>query len=158
MATLLLRLAAPMQAWGVDSKFEVRQTMREPSKSGVIGMLASALGCRRNELPKKLLGLRMSVRVDQEGQLLEDFHAVHGIAADEAGRIAREADGKVKPAKNRDFITTRQYLCDAVFLVALEEDDATYLAVLADAIKRPVYPLFLGRRSCPPTLPIVLGV
>ena len=34
MATLLLRLAAPLQAWGADSKFETRKTGREPTKSG----------------------------------------------------------------------------------------------------------------------------
>ena len=47
MATLLLRLAAPLQAWGADSKFETRKTNREPTKSGVIGLLAAALGLRR---------------------------------------------------------------------------------------------------------------
>ena len=49
MATLLLRLAAPLQAWGADSKFETRKTAREPTKSGVIGLLAAALGLRRDE-------------------------------------------------------------------------------------------------------------
>ena len=44
MATLLLRLAAPLQSWGADSKFEVRKTNREPTKSGVLGLLAAALG------------------------------------------------------------------------------------------------------------------
>ena len=47
MATLLLRLAAPLQSWGADSKFEVRKTNREPTKSGVLGLLAAALGYRR---------------------------------------------------------------------------------------------------------------
>ena len=44
MATLLLRLAAPLQSWGSDSKFETRKTDREPTKSGVVGLLAAALG------------------------------------------------------------------------------------------------------------------
>lgn len=47
MATLLLRLAAPLQSWGSDSKFETRKTDREPTKSGVVGLLAAALGLRR---------------------------------------------------------------------------------------------------------------
>lgn len=158
MATLLLRLAGPMQAWGVDSKFETRQSLREPSKSGVIGLLAAALGCRRDQLPPQLLGLRMAVRVDQEGQLLTDFHMVHGIAADDMGRIARSADGRRKPARNRDFVTKRQYIHDAVFVVALEHEDAQWLGELADTLRAPAFPLFLGRRSCPPTLPLVLGV
>ena len=49
MATLLLRLAAPMQAWGCGSKFDTRRTNREPTKSGVVGLLAAALGIRREQ-------------------------------------------------------------------------------------------------------------
>lgn len=72
MATLLLRLAAPLQAWGADSKFETRKTGREPTKSGVIGLLAAALGLRRDESEAltRLTGLRFGVRVEREGQLL----------------------------------------------------------------------------------------
>ena len=158
MATLLLRLAAPMQSWGIDSKFETRRTMREPSKSGVIGLLAAALGCKRDKLPDFLRRLQMTVRVDQEGQITEDFHAVHGIDADEMGRIPLDKDGKPKSTKKRDFITYRDYLCDAVFLVALQSDEEEQLAELADALAHPAFPLFLGRRSCPPTLPLLLGV
>ena len=76
MATLLLRLAAPLQAWGADSKFETRKTNREPTKSGVIGLLAAALGLRRDESEglARLTGLRFGVRVEREGQLLVDYH------------------------------------------------------------------------------------
>ena len=49
MSTLLLRLAAPLQSWGASSKFGRRATEREPTKSGVIGLVAAALGIRRTE-------------------------------------------------------------------------------------------------------------
>lgn len=77
MSTLLLRLAGPLQSWGTDSKFEVRRTENEPSKSGVIGLVAAALGIRRNEEISELNSLRMGVRVDQEGKLMRDFHTAH---------------------------------------------------------------------------------
>lgn len=48
MSTLLLRLAAPLQSWGIDSKFDIRRTGREPSKSGVIGLICAALGIKRD--------------------------------------------------------------------------------------------------------------
>ena len=72
MATLLLRLAAPLQSWGSDSKFETRKTDREPTKSGVVGLLAAALGLRRDDTEglARLNGLRFAVRADQEGSLL----------------------------------------------------------------------------------------
>ena len=80
MAVLLLRLAAPLQAWGSNSKFIIRNTEREPTKSGVVGMLAAALGIQRNDDPKKLeplTALRFGVRAEKEGRLLKDFHMVH---------------------------------------------------------------------------------
>ena len=139
MSTLLLRLAAPIQSWGNDSRFEVRRTGKEPTKSGVIGLLAAALGRSRADSLDDLCSLRFGVRVDQEGQLLRDFHTAR-------------RDSKTS------YVTTRYYLCDAVFLVGLESKDETLLRKLDHALQSPVYPLFLGRRSCPPTLPITLGI
>ena len=79
MATLLLRLAAPLQSWGADSKFETRKTNREPTKSGVIGLLAAALGLRRDDAAglARLNGLHFAVRADREGSLLVDFHTAN---------------------------------------------------------------------------------
>ncbi len=139
MSTLLLRLAAPLQSWGSDSKFDVRTTGREPSKSGVIGMLAAALGIRRDdkEALETLSRIRFGIRADREGQYLHDFHMAHSAKT--------------------SYVTHRYYLSDAVFLCGLEADDRT-LERLSFALMHPVYPLFLGRRSCPPTLPLVLGI
>lgn len=139
MSTLLLRLAAPMQAWGSDSRFEVRRTGREPTKSGVIGLLAAALGRSRADSIDDLCQLRFGVRVDQEGQLLRDFHTAH-------------------QGEKTAYVTERYYLCDAVFLVGLESANRALLEGLEQALQSPVFPLFLGRRSCPPTLPIALGI
>ena len=139
MATLLLRLAAPLQAWGIDSKFDTRKTGREPSKSGVIGLLAAALGYRRYETDRlaALNDLRFGVRTDREGKLLRDFH------------MARGADSS--------YVTYRYYLSDAVFLAGFE-GGRERLEEIANALSSPVFPLFLGRRSCSPTLPLCLGV
>lgn len=139
MSTLLLRLAAPMQAWGSDSRFETRRTGREPTKSGVVGLLAAALGRSRADSVDDLCRLRFGVRVDQEGQLLRDFHTAH-----QGDKTA--------------YVTERYYLCDAAFLVGLESEDRAFLETLERALRAPAFPLFLGRRSCPPTLPIALGI
>ena len=142
MAVLLLRLAAPLQSWGNDdSKFETRKTWREPSKSGVIGMIAAALGYKRYETEKilELNKLRFGVRVDREGKLLRDFHK------------AKSSD------KDKIYVTYRYYLADAIFLVGLEGKRET-LERISEAVSHPVFPLYLGRRSCQPTLPIDLGI
>ena len=63
-------------------------------------------------------------------------------------------------AKSRDtsYVTYRHYLQDAVFLAGLESGDEALLRELEAALRHPVYPLYLGRRSCPPTLPLCLGI
>lgn len=155
MATLLLRLAAPLQSWGSSSKFEVRKTNREPTKSGVVGLLAAALGLRRDNTRElsQLNRLRLAVRVDQEGTLLMDYHTANNPTPDEV-RQARRENKKV----GAPYVTKRYYLADAIFLIGLESENEELLQRLSRALKHPVYPLFLGRRSCPPTLPLCLGV
>ena len=139
MSTLLLRLAAPLQSWGVASKFDTRDTAREPTKSGVIGLLAAALGRSRTENLDDLKELYFGVRIDQPGTLLRDYHT------------ARKKKNKAS------FVTTRYYLADAVFLVGLEGEE-NFLQKLAAALDNPVFPLYLGRRSCPPAGRLVLGL
>ena len=87
MSVLLLRLAGPMQSWGTSSRFTERDTRREPSKSGVIGLACAALGKPRQEKPEhadrwptleELSDLRMGVRVDLEGQVRKDYQTAGG--------------------------------------------------------------------------------
>lgn len=137
MATLLLRLAAPLQSWGSSSKFEIRTTEKMPTKSGVVGMLAAALGLRRDADLSRLNALKFGVRADREGEDITDFHMAH--------------------SEKSSYVTYRHYLCDAVFLAGLEGEEEL-LKELEVALQNPQFPLFLGRRSCPPTLPVVMGI
>lgn len=137
MPTLLIRLAAPLQSWGSNSKFEIRTTEKMPTKSGVTGMLAAALGLKRDADLSELSGLRFGVRADREGEDITDFHMAH--------------------SEKSSYVTYRHYLCDAVFLAGLE-GERILLEKLENALTNPRFPLFLGRRSCPPTLPIVVGI
>ena len=138
MSTLLLRFAGPMRAWGADSRFDVCRTNREPTKSGVIGLLSAALGWRRDAPLDTLEALQFGVRVDREGVLLRDFHMV---------RSAKTA-----------YVTTRYYLCDAVFLTGVFSEDEALMQRLAEAVSHPAFPLFLGRRACPPEGRVFLGL
>jgi CRISPR system Cascade subunit CasD len=132
MTALLLRLAAPLQSWGTSSRFARRGTDPVPSKSGIVGLLAAAQGCRRTDPLEELLGLRMAVRTEQPGRLERDFQT----AARHGERMSFS-------------LSTRHYLADAVFLAAVQGEDAL-LEGLQEALRRPHFPLYLGRRSCPP--------
>lgn len=140
MPTLLLRLAGPMQAWGTTSRFDERDTQLEPSKSGVIGLVCAALGRDRAEEIDDLARLRMGVRVDREGVLMRDFQTATGIVS---------AEGAVKPG--RTVVSPRYFLADGVFLAGLEGGDANWLLAIHSALQSPTWPLFLGRRSFPPS-------
>ncbi len=140
MATLLLRLAGPLQSWGTRSRFSDRDTERFPSKSGVVGLLCAALGRPRSEPVDDLARLRMAARADLPGRLETDYHVTQDVpTADGSGR--------------RTLPSYRHYLADAVFLIGLEGDD-TLLAEVDQHLCRPVWPLFLGRKACPPSPPV----
>lgn len=160
MSVLLLRLAAPLQAWGVAGRHNTRGTELAPTKSGVVGMLANALGRRRTDPVDDLAGLRFGVRVDRAGELVVDYHTVSGASrapTDEAAqRLPRAAGGTLKKGDSTK-VTRRYYLSDAVFVVGLE-GERSHLVDLEAALRRPRRPLYLGRRSCPPVPPVVLGL
>lgn len=152
MPTLLLRLAGPMQSWGTTSRFDQRDTGKEPSKSGVIGLLAAALGIDRknwdDEL-KSLAALTMAVRHDRPGVLKRDYQTAGCAATDKM----RRADGSLSD----DGVTSqRHYLADAVFLVGLEGEDRALLECAHAALQNPVWPLALGRKSYVPSEPVWL--
>ena len=145
MSTLLLRLAGPMQSWGTRSRFSNRDTGLEPSRSGVIGLLCAALGRPREENLDDFLPLKMGVRVDREGRLMRDYHTAQEVLR-ASGKSAQDT-----------VLSERFYLADADFLVGLQENRG-FLQTLADKLNQPTWPLFLGRKSFVPSLPILEGI
>lgn len=137
MTVLALTLAGPLQAWGSASRFTTRSTDDAPTRSGMIGLLAAAQGRRRTDPLEDYVGLRLGVRIDQPGRLLRDF------------QTARSLDGRTSMP-----LSYRYYRADARYLAVVEADDAL-IASLVDALRAPAYPLYLGRRSCPPAEPLV---
>jgi len=155
--TLFLRLEGPLQAWGdQQSKFVIRRTAHAPTKSGVIGMLCAALGISRREAPKgwlpRLAGLAMGVRIDRPGVRWWDYHTVGA----KVGLLT--AEGKIKRTAStheiETLITRREYLCDASFLVALQGEHEL-IEQLEAAIRAPKWTLYLGRKCCPPSRPLL---
>ncbi|NOX55009.1 MAG: type I-E CRISPR-associated protein Cas5/CasD [Planctomycetes bacterium] len=160
MSVLLLRLAGPMQSWGTQSRFSVRDTGLEPSKSGVIGLLCAALGRRRHEPVDDLAALRMGVRVDREGRLSRDYQTVGGEhrpgsvrGFDAKGRPLHYGVLKADGSGVTPVTSSRYYLADAEFLVGLE-GDRPLLETLDRALIMPRWPLYLGRKAFVPSLPV----
>lgn len=148
--TLFLRLEGPLQAWGDTSKFVIRRTMEAPTKSGVLGLICCAMGLSRQTARERLPELNklaMGVRIDRKGTRWWDYQTVG------AGIGMTTAGGGVKTGAQGTLITRREYLADASFLVALHGDPKLIHDIDA-AIASPKWPVFLGRKSCPPSIPV----
>lgn len=150
--SVLLRLEGPLQSWGTRSRFPDRDTENEPSKSGVIGLIGAALGMARDDdatLAQLAVG-RMFVRVDRQGTRLRDYHTAGGGVFRGSAHSVHGANGTV--------LTQRHYLQDASFLVAIGYEDDALAAEIDRALGAPRWPLFLGRRACPPSMPVRAGL
>lgn len=148
---LLLRLAGPLQSWGERSAFsDERETAPFPTRSGLIGIFAAAQGLARGADLSRFDELEFTVRADRSGTPLADYHTAGG--GQPKDRTAATSGGKNKGAA---VITRRHYLQDAVFVVAVTGPPQP-LAGIAQALERPCWSPYLGRRSCPPDEPFVL--
>lgn len=161
-ATVLLQLAGPLQSWGSRSQFGERDTEREPTRSGVTGLICAALGRDRSAPIDDLNALRFGVRVDAEGTLLRDYHTAQGLLKanrpppSELSTIATHGDLlALLASRDETIISNRYYLCDAVFLVGLEGERSLVESIHA-ALRAPRWPLYLGRKSCVPSRPVWL--
>lgn len=167
-AILLLRLEGPLQAWGVRSRWDVRDTGPEPAKSGVIGLLGCALGCPMFDpyLEQLDRDLRFGVRVENPGVIIIDYQTITDyLPAAKGGYKVRDSTQSVSgpPSKLESesiapatIISPRAYLEDAAFLVGLEAiaGQDNLLERCALALQQPAWPIYLGRKACIPTRPV----
>ena len=149
MKMLKFPLAAPLQSWGEDARWDTRSTAVRPTKSGIIGFLGCCLGYPRgderlNELNSKL---NIEVRTDRPGQILTDFQTVQGT-----GGVFLNAEGKPRTGGGT-IITPKQYLQNAWFTVYLQGDQRT-LDECFFAMKHPTWTPYLGRKNCIPSVPV----
>lgn len=146
MPTLLLRLIGPMQSWGTTSRFDQRDTGKEPSKSGVIGLLAAAMGIDRGNWIdlEPLTCLAMGVRHDRSGIPKREYQT--------AGCARTDTIIKADGTRSKDgVVSERHYLADAAFLVGLEGEDRSLLDKAHAFLRNPDWPLALGRKSYIPS-------
>jgi CRISPR-associated protein Cas5/CasD, subtype I-E/ECOLI len=161
---LIFYLYGPMASWGDIAPGEVRPTFDRPSKSAVMGLIAAALGIRRDEEIRQrelATGYCMAIRIDSRGILLRDHHTIQVPSALSNGEIepfATRRDELAVPKERRNtLLSSRDYRCDAVYTVCLwgSTDAPPYsLAAIQAALDTPAFVLYLGRKSCPPTLPV----
>lgn len=156
-ACLALLLDGPMQSWGHASRFDRRTTALHPTRSGIVGLIAAAMGIDKHapdeseqlgRLEPLILTTLQLGRLDRRGETmpirrLEDYHTVTGI---------RRASGKVED--DATVQTYRHYLLDARFAVLIE-GPALLLEEIATALRDPKWGVWFGRKSCLPATPVL---
>lgn len=161
---LALYLDGPMQSWGVASRFQYRETENLPTKSGVLGIVAAAIGIDKYasdeaERLEPLANLQFSVfraflvAEQRPVQRLSDFHTVGGgyDKTDHRGRLSMPHKASGGPFGT--VITHRAYLTDARFIAVLEGDEATLMQCAA-ALRNPRWGVWFGRKTCLPAAPL----
>jgi len=165
---LLLRLEGPLQSWGSRARWDVRDTQSVPTKSGIVGLLGCALGYPMYDprLETELdAGLRFGVRIENPGKMICDYQTITDFLPTADGSykyngikraVSIEKLRSMPDANPSTIVSPRYYLEDASFLVALEETGRHrgLIRKCAAALRRPAWPVFLGRKSCVPSRPI----
>lgn len=160
---LILRLDGPMQAWGTHTFEDFRPSNLYPTRSGLLGLLGACIGLERGDLAGQVelaASVEFTVRVDAQlarpgadrpvakpGIKLPDFHTVMD---------ARKVDGS---SNKFPVVSRREFLFDAAFTVAIGSRSGAPVSLeqITEALRRPYYTPTLGRRSCPPTRPLLEG-
>lgn len=162
MNYLIFQLQAPLSAWGETAVGEYRPSANYPSESALIGLLAAALGIDRSDEDQHQTlraELSFAIGVQSAGRLLRDYQT-----AQVPGRVSlknrphrtRRDELNMPKDELNTILSTRDYRQDAACLVAVQTktDSAFSLVDLAQAINQPKFVLYLGRKTCPPSLPL----
>lgn len=159
---LLFRLYGPLASWGDIAVGEVRPSYERPSKSAVLGLVAAALGVRRDEEESQrrlAADYGYAVEVQSFGQPLRDYHTVQRPPQRKGANYASRRE-ELRAVPKEDLATTlsyRDYWQDACYVVCLWANSATplhSLTKIVSALRRPHFVLYLGRKSCPLALPL----
>jgi len=158
MDFLIFQLYGPMAAWGEIAVGDHRPSAAYPSKSAILGLLAAALGIRRDqddEHRQLAESYGFAVRVDAIGDLLRDYHTIQVPHAQRGARYYTRQD-ELAAEKLDTILSQRDYRTDAYCLVALwSRNTPPYsLEQLSEHLRQPRFTLYLGRKSCPPARPL----
>ncbi|MYD23388.1 MAG: type I-E CRISPR-associated protein Cas5/CasD [Holophagales bacterium] len=162
---LILRLNAPLMSFGGVVIDNFGETDDWPSASLLVGMIGNALGYRRTDredLQALQDRLVFACRADCEGERLRDFQVADLNKNDKGWTTHGQPEGRAGGANTYigKHLRYRFYWTDRVITVALRlepTEGEPSLDQVAKALDYPARPLFIGRKPCLPTAPLLVG-
>lgn len=163
MQYLNFQLYGMLASWGEQAVGESRHSATHPSRSAILGLLAAALGIKREEeedLQRLSNSVFMGFKVLHNGSLLKDYHTIQIPDEDKKARHYHTRRDELRSPDLGTVLSSREYRQDALSLasVCLQEGSDYTLQALRQALKQPVFQLYLGRKSCPLSLPLNPGI
>ncbi len=160
MNHLVFRLYGAMASWGEIAVGENRHTATYPGKSAILGLLGAALGLDRNNEKKQTelaTGYTTAIKLVNSGQLLKDYHTSQ--APDSVGKFSyrtRRDELVIGKERLKTVLSSREYRTDfhAIVAVTTTPSACWTLQELKEALLKPKYHLYLGRKSCPLCAPL----
>ena len=145
---IVLRLEGPLQSWGENAKWDFRDSSTMPTKSGIVGLLGCAMGQERGSqvLVELAQSITVAVRADRPGAKFVDFQTVQGDPL-------MAATGKPKTTGNT-ILSPHAYLQDASFTVFIDTTPEWQQRIIS-ALENPRWCMYLGRKNCVPSRPIL---
>lgn len=161
---LVFQLHGPMASWGADAPGEVRHTHDLPTRSALLGLLAAALGIRRDDdarLAQFHQYYEFILRASKHPRWARDYHTIQTPKEVRKVRYYTRRDELREVELRETLISKRDYYSDAWWMVAVAATNgAPYsLASLQHALTQPFFTPYLGRKSHPlalPLMPIIL--
>ncbi len=156
---LVFQLYGALASWGDIAVGEDRPSLGHPTKSAVVGLLAAALGIEReNEAAHAQLSQQYAVAVcvRAHGEVLRDYHTVQ-VPSGKRQFASRRDELLLDQLNLNTILSKRDYRTDAFYQVAVwavVEPPVYSLATLQQHLQQPVFHLYLGRKSCPVSLPL----
>lgn len=145
---LVLRLEGMLQSWGENAKWDFRDSGAMPTKSGIVGLLGCAMGEERGSsvLAELAQSITVAIRTDRPGEKFVDFQTVQG-------NPLMAATGQPRTTGNT-ILTPRAYLQDACFTVFIDASREWQQKIIS-ALENPQWCMYLGRKNCVPSRPIL---
>jgi len=157
---LTFQLYGPLAAWGEQAVGQERDASPQPSRSAILGLVAASLGLRRkqeSEQGKLVQSLGLGIKLCAHGLGMRDFHTAQRAKSIARAKHLHPRRDELAHDNIDTVISYRAYRQDSAAVVALwllHDDDCFDLEAIALAMERPVFNLYLGRKSCPLALPL----